>query len=105
MADATGREALRKLRGAASMPHRGTVSVTGQLIGAGVCADIALVVRGAMPGDSVRLEPPSTLAAGLFKSHETVTGTGAVTLRLCNVTGGGVSLVTADWRYSVTRPL
>lgn len=100
-----GREALGRLKGAASMPHRGTVSVTGQLIGAGACTDIALAVRGAMPGDSVRLEPPSTLAAGLFKSHETVTGVGSVNLRVCNVTAAGVSLVTADWRYSVTRPL
>ncbi len=48
---------------------------------------------------------PSDLAAGLLKSHETVTDVGAVTLRICNVTGGGVALVTADWRYTVVRPL
>ena len=45
-----------------------------------------------------------TLVAGLIKSHESVTDVGAVTLRLSNVTGGGVSLVTADWRFVVTRP-
>jgi hypothetical protein len=99
------RQAIKELRGAAGMPHRGSVSVPGSTIGGGSCTDIALTVRGAMPGDAVRLEPPADLAAGLFKSHETVTGVGAVMLRLCNATGGGVALVTADWRFTVSRPL
>jgi hypothetical protein len=97
------RQALDRTKGVAGTT-RGTVSVAGQLIAAGSTVDIPLTVRGAMPGDSVRLEPPSTLVAGLIKSHESVTGVGAVTLRLSNVTGGGVSLVTADWRFVVTRP-
>ncbi len=105
MADEAGLQALKRLRGAASMPHRGTVSVPGQSVPANSCADIPLTISGVMTRDSVRLEPPSDLAAGLFKSHESVTGVGAVTLRLCNVTAGAVSLVTADWRFSVTRPL
>jgi hypothetical protein len=98
------RQALNKLKGAAATT-RGSVSVPGSTIGANSCTDIALTIRGTMPGDSVRLEPPASLTAGLFKSHEVVTGTGAVTLRICNTTGGGVALVTADWKFTVSRPL
>jgi hypothetical protein len=95
----------RSPRDTALMPHRASASVPGQSIAANTCVDIALEVRGAMAGDSVRFEPPADLAAGLFKSHETVTGTGAINLRLCNVTAAPVVLVTASWRYSITRPL
>jgi glycerate-2-kinase len=97
------RQALKELRGAAGTT-RGIVAITGLSIGAGSTLDIPLTIRGAMPGDSVRLEPPADLAAGLMKSHESVTAIGAVTLRLSNVTGGSISLATADWRFAVTRP-
>ncbi len=97
------RQALDKLKGVAGTT-RGTVAVTGLSVGAGSTVDIPLAIRGAMPGDSVRLEPPGDLVSGLIKSHESVTDVGAVTLRLSNVTGGSVSLVTADWRFVVTRP-
>ncbi len=104
MADEAGLQALKRLKGAAAT-HRGTVSVPGQSIAAATVVGIPLTISGVMTRDNVRLEPPSTLAAGLFKSHESVTGTGAVTLYLGNVTAAPVTLVTADWRFSVTRPL
>ena len=72
----------------------------GASIAAHTCITDTVSVTNAATGDTVALGAPATLEAGLI-GFGSVTAAGTVTVRLCNVTAGGITSADLTWRADV----
>lgn len=91
--------------GAAILKHlstTGAVGNTGSVINGNDCITDVISVSGAASGDTVVATPPNGIEAGLLWSAW-ASGTGQVSVRLCNVTGSGVSSADLSWRVDVWK--
>lgn len=71
-------------------------------IPAGGQADLTTSALTAVPGDAVRLSPPSNLPAGLMWAGW-VSATNTITVRLFNLTGAAINPDPGTWRFAVAK--
>ena len=71
-------------------------------IAAGGSADVSTSFVGAVVGDAVRLSPPAALEPGLMWAGW-VASSGAVTVRLFNLTTAAINPLPATWRIAVAK--
>jgi hypothetical protein len=82
----------------------GTVSVDPPNIGGNASNAFTVTITGVEPGDLVFLTPPSDIEGGLVFQGANVTAANTVTIRMRNVTGGGINGAPRTWSYMVIRP-
>jgi len=82
----------------------GTVSVDPPNINANTSATFTVTITGVQPGDLVFLTPPSSIEGELVFQGANVTAANTVTIRMRNVTGGGINGAPRTWSYMVIRP-
>lgn len=72
-------------------------------IAAGATDEVAVAVAGAAAGDSVIVNIPSALEAGLAFAGAWVSDTDEVTVRLANVTGSPINGASLSWQFTLIR--
>jgi len=82
----------------------GTVSVDPPNINANTSTAFTVTISGVQTGDLVFLTPPSGIEGGLVFQGADVTAANTVTIRMRNVTGGGINGAPRTWSYMVIRP-
>ena len=71
-------------------------------IPAGGQADLTTTAATVVPGDTVRLSPPSNLPAGLMWAGW-VSAANTITFRLFNLTGAAINPDPGTWRFAVSK--
>lgn len=81
-----------------------TVDVSFGLVGGGATKEVTVNVPGALAGDVVSWSlVAGTFDAGLVGSGGNVATDGVVTLRIGNITGGGITPATVTLQLSLER--
>lgn len=78
----------------------GTVTVNPGNVSANSTLDTAVTVDGLRTGMPVFVSPPSTLDSGIAFAGAWVASNNTLTIRLANVTAGGINPASATWAYA-----
>lgn len=89
--------------GALTFVKKVAVSVNPASIATVTLAEETVTVTGAVAGDAVIVNPPTTLDAGIAVVGAFVSAADTVKLRLYNSTGGGVDIAAANWVFTLIR--
>lgn len=89
--------------GALTFVKLGSVAIDLASISAGAILEATVTITGAAAGDSVVMNPPATLAAGLGVVGCYVSAANTVKLRVFNSTGAPIDEASASWKYALAR--
>lgn len=96
--------AVISLVGSTSWKNHGVITIDPASVAAGAVSSQTFTLQGAMPGDSVTLNPPPAgLTTGLLFSQPRISAANQVTVVFFNTTGGALNEPSGNWHYSLTR--
>jgi hypothetical protein len=82
---------------------KGTVAIDPASVAANAVADQTFTLTGAVVGDTLILNPPSGINAGLAVLEYYVSAANQITIRFHNTTGSPIDQASGNWTYCLIR--